>query len=264
MPRGRAGARDSILGPASIPLRASRWFLARLRVPGLRQRDRSSIATRESGTPGRRRCPTATRSCCSTRSMMARCSIPTTHFSNGSNNEHPSRRLPTPSAASASSRSPATQILGGAGPIGQYSSPAARNRVDDYFLLDTAPTHARQFRQLRRPDAGSPAAWAFRRRLEPLYRGLSNATGTRGSTSAPPCAICDVAAGWRPGSHGRRILACATDMLRQRGERRRCRTGNSQRPRSSFIEPFPTNGRPGSFSRAVSPSLRPKSVLVSG
>jgi hypothetical protein len=66
---------------------------------------------------------------------------PHTHFSDGSNSDiHPDG-----SDAVSGVRLiqiAGDKILGGAGPIGQYSSPAARNRVDSYFLLDTA-THTR-------------------------------------------------------------------------------------------------------------------------
>ena len=97
---------------------------------------RSSIAI--PGRPHLANAParTATPSCCSTRNTTARSSIPATHFSNSSNSEiHPDG----PDAVSGVRviQVAGNKILGGAGPIGQYSSPAARNRVDSYFLLDT-------------------------------------------------------------------------------------------------------------------------------
>jgi hypothetical protein len=66
---------------------------------------------------------------------------PATHFSNSSDNEiHPDG----PDAVSGVRviQVAGDKILGGAGPIGQYSSPSTRDRVDDYFLLDTT-THTR-------------------------------------------------------------------------------------------------------------------------
>ena len=61
---------------------------------------------------------------------------PKTHFSNTSDNDvHPDG----PDAVSGVRviQIENNKILGGAGPLGQYSSKAARDRVDYYFLLDT-------------------------------------------------------------------------------------------------------------------------------
>ena len=60
------------------------------------------------------------------------------------------------------------KILGGAGPIGQYSSPAARNRVDSYFLLDTAAHTRANFANY---DALTSAAQAagIAPHLEPIF-----------------------------------------------------------------------------------------------
>jgi hypothetical protein len=61
---------------------------------------------------------------------------PKTHFSSSSDNEiHPDG----PDAVSGVRviQIENNKILGGAGPLGQYSSKAARDRVDYYFLLDT-------------------------------------------------------------------------------------------------------------------------------
>ncbi len=92
---------------------------------------------------------------------------PRTHFSDGSNSEiHPD-------GADAVSGVRVLQIagdkiLGGAGPIGQYSSPATRNRVDSYFLLDTT-AHTRS--NFQNYDALTRAAQAFgiAPRLEPIF-----------------------------------------------------------------------------------------------
>jgi hypothetical protein len=81
---------------------------------------------------------------------------PKTHFSDNSNNEiHPDG----PDAVSGVRviQIAGAKILGGVGPIGQYSSPSARNRVDYYFLLDTTAHTRAQFDNY---DALSQAARA--------------------------------------------------------------------------------------------------------
>ena len=93
---------------------------------------------------------------------------PATHFSDSSNNDiHPDG----PDAVSGVRviQLAGNKILGGAGPIGQYSSPATRNRVDFYFLLDTA-THTRA--NFPDYDALTHAAQTtgIAPHLEPLYR----------------------------------------------------------------------------------------------
>ncbi len=61
-----------------------------------------------------------------------------------------------------------THILGGAGPIGNYSSPAARDRVDGYFLLDTA-AHTRVNFESYDALSQEAAAMGIQTRLEPLF-----------------------------------------------------------------------------------------------
>jgi hypothetical protein len=93
---------------------------------------------------------------------------PKTHFSDSANSEvHPD-------GADAVSgvrviQIAGNKILGGAGPIGQYSSPAARERVDSYFLLD-AEAHTRA--NFDTYDALTRASQSFgvEPKLEPLYR----------------------------------------------------------------------------------------------
>jgi len=61
---------------------------------------------------------------------------PATHFTVGSNDDiHPNG----PDAVSGVRvlQIAGNKILGGAGPLGQYSSPATRDRIDYFFLLDT-------------------------------------------------------------------------------------------------------------------------------
>jgi hypothetical protein len=61
---------------------------------------------------------------------------PATHFTVGSNDDvHPDG----PDAVSGVRvlQIAGNKILGGAGPLGQYSSPATRDRIDYFFLLDT-------------------------------------------------------------------------------------------------------------------------------
>jgi hypothetical protein len=61
---------------------------------------------------------------------------PATHFTSSSDNEvHPDG----PDAVSGVRvlQIAGNKILGGAGPLGQYSSPATRDRIDYFFLLDT-------------------------------------------------------------------------------------------------------------------------------
>jgi hypothetical protein len=93
---------------------------------------------------------------------------PKTHFSDSANSEiHPD-------GADAVSgvrvlQIAGNKILGGAGPIGQYSSPAARERVDSYFLLDTAAHTRADFANY---DALTQASQPFgvAPKLEPIYR----------------------------------------------------------------------------------------------
>jgi hypothetical protein len=93
---------------------------------------------------------------------------PKTHFSNSSNNEiHPDG----PDAVSGVRviQVAGNKILGGAGPLGQYSSKATRDRIDSYFLLDT-DAHTRA--NFANYDALTQAAQALgiSPHLEPLYR----------------------------------------------------------------------------------------------
>jgi len=95
---------------------------------------------------------------------------PQTHFSNSStsnNDIHPDG----PDAVSGVRviQVAGNKILGGAGPIGQYSSPASRNRIDRYFLLDTTAHTRTNFDNY---DALTQAARAANidPHLEPLYR----------------------------------------------------------------------------------------------
>ncbi|HEY2820596.1 MAG TPA: hypothetical protein VGJ06_06095 [Candidatus Acidoferrum sp.] len=97
---------------------------------------------------------------------------PNTHFANTSNNEiHPNG----PDAVSGVRvvQIAGNKILGGAGPIGQYSSPASRNRIDSYFLLDTG-SHTRT--DFANYDALTQTAQALgiQPNLEPLYRVYKN------------------------------------------------------------------------------------------
>jgi hypothetical protein len=93
---------------------------------------------------------------------------PKTHFSSNSNSEiHPDG----PDAVSGVRviQIAGNRILGGAGPIGQYSSPSARERVDSYFVLDT-DAHTRA--NFDTYDALTQASQAFgvQPKLEPLFR----------------------------------------------------------------------------------------------
>jgi hypothetical protein len=93
---------------------------------------------------------------------------PNTHFSNTSNNDiHPDG----PDAVSGVRllQVAGNKIFGGAGPVGQYSSSAARERVDYYFLLDTG-SHTRT--NFPTYDALTQTAQAIgiHPNLEPLYR----------------------------------------------------------------------------------------------
>ena len=93
---------------------------------------------------------------------------PATHFSDSSNDDiHPDG----PDAVSGVRviQLAGNKILGGAGPIGQYSSPAARNRIDSYFLLDTdAHTRANFPNYDALTQAAQPLGIAPH--LEPIYR----------------------------------------------------------------------------------------------
>ncbi|MBV9887858.1 MAG: hypothetical protein JO119_15025 [Acidobacteria bacterium] len=91
---------------------------------------------------------------------------PATHFSNASNEDiHPDG----PDAVSGVRvlQVAGTKILGGAGPIGEYSSAESRDRVDYYFLLDT---DARTRTNFQTYDALTKAAQAsgIQPHLEPL------------------------------------------------------------------------------------------------
>lgn len=93
---------------------------------------------------------------------------PKTHFSNSANSEiHPD-------GADAVSgvrviQVAGTKILGGAGPLGQYSSPAARERVDSYFLLDTE-AHTRANFDTYNALTRASQAFGVEPKLEPLFR----------------------------------------------------------------------------------------------
>lgn len=93
---------------------------------------------------------------------------PNTHFANTSNNEI---RPDGPDAVSGVRviQLAGNKILGGAGPIGQYSSPASRNRIDSYFLLDTGAHTRTDFANF---DALTQTAQALgiQPNLEPIYR----------------------------------------------------------------------------------------------
>jgi hypothetical protein len=95
---------------------------------------------------------------------------PATHFStnaNSNNDIHPNG----PDAVSGVRviQIAGSKILGGTGPIGQYSSPASRNRIDSYFLLDTvAHTRANFPNYDLLTQAAQPLNIAPH--LEPLYR----------------------------------------------------------------------------------------------
>jgi hypothetical protein len=93
---------------------------------------------------------------------------PRTHFSSSSNSEiHPDG---TDAVSGVRVIQVAgNKILGGAGPLGQYSSPEAQNRVDNYFLLDTEAHTRANFDTF---DALTRASQAFgvEPHLEPLYR----------------------------------------------------------------------------------------------
>jgi hypothetical protein len=93
---------------------------------------------------------------------------PKTHFSGASNNEiHPDG----PDAVSGVRvvQIAGNKILGGAGPIGQYSSPAARHRIDSYFLLDTASHTRANFEDYDTLTQAAQAA-GIAPHLEPIYR----------------------------------------------------------------------------------------------
>lgn len=93
---------------------------------------------------------------------------PKTHFSDISNNEiHPNG----PDAVSGVRvlQLDGNKILGGAGPIGQYSSPAARNRVDSYFRLDTE-AHTRENFDSYDALIRSAQSAGIQPHLEPIYR----------------------------------------------------------------------------------------------
>jgi len=93
---------------------------------------------------------------------------PNTHFANTSNNEiHPDG----PDAVSGVRviQIAGNKILGGAGPIGQYSSPASINRIDHYFLLDTN-AHTRANFDNYNELANAAHANGVEPHLEPLYR----------------------------------------------------------------------------------------------
>jgi len=92
---------------------------------------------------------------------------PRTHFSNNSNDEiHPDG----PDAVSGVRviQVAGAKILGGAGPLGQYSSQATRDRVDYYFLLDSE-SHTRA--NFENYDALTRAAQSagITPHLEPIY-----------------------------------------------------------------------------------------------
>ena len=92
---------------------------------------------------------------------------PATHFSTGSNNDvYPDG----PDAVSGVRviQVAKNRILGGAGPRGQYSSQAARDRVDYYFLLDTS-AHTRANYDNYDDLTLAATALGIATRLEPLY-----------------------------------------------------------------------------------------------
>jgi hypothetical protein len=93
---------------------------------------------------------------------------PRTHFSSSANSEiHPDG----PDAVSGVRviQIAGNKILGGAGPLGQYSSPAAQNRVDYYFLLDTE-AHTRTNFETYEALTRASQALGVEPHLEPLYR----------------------------------------------------------------------------------------------
>lgn len=93
---------------------------------------------------------------------------PKTHFSNSANSEiHPDG----PDAVSGVRvlQIAGSRILGGAGPIGQYSSPVARERVDSYFLLDTE-AHTRANFDTYDALARASQSFGVQPKLEPLFR----------------------------------------------------------------------------------------------
>jgi hypothetical protein len=93
---------------------------------------------------------------------------PKTHFSNSSNSEiHPDGTDAVSGVRVI--QIAGNKILGGAGPIGQYSSSATRERVDSYFVLDTEAHTRANFDSY---DALARASQAFgvQPKLEPLFR----------------------------------------------------------------------------------------------
>jgi hypothetical protein len=92
---------------------------------------------------------------------------PNTHFSTTSNNEI---RPDGPDAVSGVRilQVAGNKILGGVGPVGQYSTSAARERVDRYFLLDTG-SHTRTDFASYDALTQTSRAIGIQPHLEPLY-----------------------------------------------------------------------------------------------
>ena len=135
VPRGRQGRTRLILWTCVYPFACFMWFLA---VFVFQAYVNEAVLYRDPGTGHLYQTPLPNGYAVLLIDEIHDGSVfnPATHFSDASNNDvHPDG---TDAVSGVRVLQLAgNKILGGAGPMGQYSSTATRDRVDFYFLLDT-------------------------------------------------------------------------------------------------------------------------------
>jgi hypothetical protein len=165
VPRGREGRTRLILWTCVYPFACFMWFLA---VFVFQAYVNEAVLYRDPGTGHLYQTPLPNGYAVLLIDEIHDGSVfnPATHFSDASNNDvHPDG---TDAVSGVRVLQLAgNKILGGAGPMGQYSSTATRDRVDFYFLLDT-DAHTRTNFQTYDDLTKAARASGIQPHLEPL------------------------------------------------------------------------------------------------